>query len=583
MEKPWYKLWPDVYPRSLTYYEGSICDFMEASARRFPERAALIFMGKPMRFRELHDQSLRLAAALADLGVKKGDRVALLMPNCPQFAVSYYATLKIGAILTMCSPLNSEAELKHQLNDSGAETIITLKLNLLMDKLLKVKDQTGLKRVIVSGLEEALPAVKKYGFLLLKRKNIAQIKSDPEAGIYFFKDLLSKYAPNPPQVPINSKEDIAVLAYTGGTTGLPKGAMITHYNTLVNVAQVANWNAPAFGNQIVIDLSPENTNTEGSHHMAVNVVPWFHAMGTIAYLNYPVFVGTTMVVLPRFDPGEYLKVFKKYPIDAMGGAPPIYTALLNHPDFSKYLPQFKKVKVAASGAGPLPVEYLNRMKEVIGGVFVEGYGMTECTMAVCLNPTPAGAVRKPGSVGIPIFDSEVKIVALNDDTKEMPIGEEGEILQKGPQVMKGYWNKPEETARALKGGWLHSGDMGKLDGDGYLFIVDRIKDMIKYKGYNVFPRNLEEILYQHPKIKEAAVIGIPDPAVTEYPRAYVVLKEGEQASSGEIMDYLNSQVAGYEKIREVVFRNELPVNLAGKVLKRELKKEALAERETRLT
>ncbi len=581
MDKPWYKLWPDVYPKSLTYYEGSIWDFMEASARRFPERAALIFMGKPMSFGELHDQSLRLATALADLGVKKGDRVALFMPNCPQFAVSYYAVLKIGAILTMCSPLNSEAELKYQINDSGAETVITLKLNLLMDKLLKVKDQTGLKRVIVSGLEEALPAVKKYGFLLLKRKNIASIKSDPAAGIYFFKDLLLKYPPNPPLVTINGKEDIAVLAYTGGTTGLPKGAMITHYNTIVNVAQVANWNAPAFGNQIVKDLSPENCNLQGSHFTAVNVVPWFHAMGTIAYLNYPIFVGTTTVVLPKFDPGEYLKVLENYPIDAMGGAPPIYTALLNHSDFSKYAPQFKKVKVAASGAGPLPVEYLNRMKEVIGGVFIEGYGMTECTMAVCLNPTPEAAVRKPGSVGIPIFDSEVKIADLMDDTKEMAIGEEGEILQKGPQVMKGYWNNPEETARTLKGGWLHSGDIGKLDEDGYLFIVDRIKDMIKYKGYNVFPRNLEEILYQHPKIKEAAVIGIPDPAVTEYPRAYVVLREGETATAEEIMNDVNPQVAGYEKIREVVFRNELPVSLAGKVLKRELKKEALAERAAR--
>jgi len=579
MEKLWYKLWPDIYPKSLKYYEGSIWDFMEASARRFPERAALIFMEKSMSFGELHDQSLRLATALADLGVKKGDRVALFMPNCPQFAVSYYAVLKIGAILTMCSPLNSEAEIKYQLNDSGAETIITLKLNLLMDKLLKVKDQTGLKRVIISGLEEALPAVKKVGFLLLKRKNIAPIKSDPAAGIYFFKDLLSKYAPTPPQVAINGKEDIAVLAYTGGTTGLPKGAMITHYNTIVNVAQVVNWNAPAFGNQIGENPTPENINPQGSHFTAVNVVPWFHAMGTIAYLNYPIFVGTTTVALPKFDPGEYLKVLKKYPIDAMGGAPPIYTALLNHPDFPKYALQFKKVKIAASGAGPLPVEYLNRMKEVIGGVFIEGYGMTECTMAICLNPTPEKAVRKPGSVGIPIFDSEVKIVDLMDDTKELPIGEEGEILQKGPQVMKGYWNKPEETARTLKGGWLHSGDIGKLDEDGYLFIVDRIKDMIKYKGYNVFPRNLEEILYQHPKIKEAAVIGIPDPAVTEYPRAYVVLREGETATAEEIMNDVNPQVAGYEKIREVVFRNELPVSLAGKVLKRELKKEALAERQ----
>ncbi|MFH1912282.1 MAG: AMP-binding protein [Pseudomonadota bacterium] len=579
MENPWYKSWPDVYPKSLKYYEGGIVDFMEATVRRFPERAAFIFMGKAMTYRELHDQSLRLATALADLGVKKGNRVALFMPNCPQFAVAYYAALKIGAILTMCSPLNSEAELKYQINDSGAEILITLKLNLLMDKLLKVKDQTGLKRIIVSGLDEALPAVKKYGFLLLKRKNIASIESDSAAGICFFKDLLAKYPPNPPQVKINGKEDVAVLAYTGGTTGLSKGAVITHYNTIVNVSQVTNWFAPAFGNRVIEDLTPENCNFQGSHVMAVNVVPWFHAMGTIAYLNYPIFVGATTYVLPRFDPGEYLKVLKKYPIDAMGGAPPIYTSLLNHPDFPKYAPYFMKVKLAGSGAGPLPVEYLNKMKEVIGGVFVEGYGMTECTMGICFNPAAREAVRKPGSVGIPIFDSEIKIVDLTDDTKEMPIGEEGEVLQKGPQVMKGYWNKPEETARTLKDGWLHSGDIGKLDNDGYLYIVDRIKDMIKYKGYNVFPRNLEEILYQHPKIKEAAVIGISDPAVTEYPRAYVVLKEGETATPEEIMDDINTQVAGYEKIREVVFRNELPVNLAGKVLKRVLKKEALSERE----
>jgi len=310
--------------------------------------------------------------------------------------------------------------------------------------------------------------------------------------------------------------------------------------------------------------------------MAITVVPWFHAMGTIAYLNYPIFVGTTLYVLPRFDAGDYLRVLKKYPIDALGGAPPIYTALLNHKDFPEYAASFKKVKIAASGAGPLPLEYLNRMKEVIGGVLVEGYGMTECTMAICLNPAAREGVRKAGSVGIPIFDSEVKIVALMDDTREVPMGEEGEILQRGPQVMKGYWNRPEETAMTLRGGWLHSGDIGRIDEDGFLYIVDRIKDMIKYKGYNVFPRNLEELLYQHPKIKEAAVIGVPDPAVTEFPRAYVVLKEGETASAEEILNDINSKVGGYEKIRELVFRKELPVSLAGKVLKRELRKEALA-------
>jgi long-chain acyl-CoA synthetase len=578
MDKPWFRRWPAAYPRSLRYYEGNIVDFLEAAAGRHPQRAAFIFLGKTMTFGELRDQSLRLAAALADLGVRKGDRVALFMPNCPQFAVSYYAALKIGAVVTMCSPLNSASELEYQLKDSGAETLVTLQLNLLTDKLLKIRRQTGLKRIILSGLEEALPFSKKYGFLLLKRKNIAAIRRDPAAGIYLFKDLLGRYPPHPPRVEIDSRKDLAVLGYTGGTTGLPKGAMITHYNTIVNVSQVVNWNAPAFGNPANEYLTPENCNSEGRHFMALNVVPWFHAMGTIAYLNYPVFVGTTTVLLPKFDAAEYLKIIRRYPIDAMGGAPPIYTALVNHPDFARYAPFFKKVKIAASGAGPLPREYLDRMQEVVGGVFVEGYGMTECTMAVCINPTAKEALRKPGSVGLPLFDSEIKIVDLTDDTREVSVGEEGEILQKGPQVMQGYWNKPEETGRTLRGGWLHSGDIGRLDEDGYLYIVDRLKDMIKYKGYNVFARNLEEVLYRHPKIQEAAVIGIADPAVTEYPRAYVVLKAGQTATEEEIMGYVNPQVGGYEKIREVVFREALPVSLAGKVLKRELKQEAQEEK-----
>ncbi|MFH0789237.1 MAG: AMP-binding protein [Pseudomonadota bacterium] len=580
MEKPWTKSWPDIYPRSLKYYKGSIVDFMEASARRFPDRTALIFMEKSMRYGELLDQTLRLATALADLGVKKGDRVALFMPNCPQFVVAYYAVLKIGAILTMCSPLNSEAELQYQLTDSGAETIVTLKLSLLLDKLMKVKAQTGLKRIILSGLDEVLPLVKKQAFLLFKKKAIAPIEKNPEAGVYFFKDLIAKYPPTPPQVKIDGPADIAVLAYTGGTTGLPKGAMITHYNTIVNVSQVMNWLAPALGYPILESPTPDNFNAQGRHMMIVNVVPWFHAMGTIGYLNNPIFGAMTIYVLPRFDAGEYLKIVKKYPIDSMGGAPPIYTALVNHPQFAQYAPHFKKVQVAASGAGPLPIEYLKKMRKLVGGVFIEAYGMTECTMGICFNPAERDAVRKAGSVGLPVFDSEIKIVDLLDDGREVPLGQEGEILQKGPQVMKGYWNKPEETATTLKGGWLHSGDIGRLDEDGYLYIVDRIKDMIKYKGYNVFARNLEEILYRHPKIKEAAVIGIPDPTVTEYPRAYVVLRQNETATGEEIMDFINAQVAGYEKIREVIFRKELPVSLAGKVLKRELRKEALAERES---
>lgn len=579
MEKPWNKSWPQVYPRSLNYYEGNIFEFMEATARKFPERKALIFMEKAMTYGELLDQSLRMATALTDLGIKKGDRVALFMPNCPQFVVSYYGALRIGAILTMCSPLNSEEELKYQLNDSGAETIISLKLNLLMDKLMKVREQTGLKRIIVSGLEEALPLVKKQAFLLFKRKNIAPTPKDPQAGIFYFKDLINQYPPTPPPVTINGREDVAVLAYTGGTTGLPKGAMITHYNTIVNVSQVMNWLAPALGYDILGSPTPDNFSNPDRHFMIINVVPWFHAMGTIAYLNNPIFGGMTIYVLPRFDPGEYLKILKKYPIDCLGGAPPIYTALLNHPQFAQYASQFSKVRVAASGAGPLPVEYLNKMKKIVGGVFIEAYGMTECTMGITFNPAGKDGVRKTGSVGIPVFDSDIKIVDLLDDTREVPLGQEGEVLQKGPQIMKGYWNKPQETEKTLKDGWLHSGDIGRLDEDGYLFIVDRIKDMIKYKGYNVFARNLEEILYRHPKIKEAAVIGIPDPAVTEYPRAYIVLNKGETATAEELMGFINPQVAGYEKIREVVFRDELPVSLAGKVLKRELKKEALKERE----
>ena len=572
-----YKCWPKFNPRSLHYPEIPVYQFLRSSAAKWPFRIAIIFDAIEITFSELLTLTERLATALAGLGVRKGDRVAIHLPNSPQFAIAYYATLMNGAIFTPCSPLMVEREMEYQINDSGAETIITL--DLFYATVEKVVPKTKVKKVIVASIPDIFPPL-----LSSIRPPLAK-KEFP--GTLDFGALLKSQEPGPPQVPIDPKRDLAHLAYTGGTTGVSKGVMLTHFNVVANVLQVAHWNAGGNVNyeKGTLSRAPMEGDREEDHPIrfgrgkALIVVPWFHAMGTIGYLNQSIYTGATLVVFPRFDPGQYLQAIEKYEANSIGGAPQLFIPLVNHPDFKKY--DLSTIRIAASGAAPLPVPVLEQMLKSFPGVITEGYGLTECTMCSNLSP-PTREGLKPGSVGLPIFDTEVKIVDLDTGTKERSPGEGGEVCIKGPQVMQGYWNKPEETRMVLRDGWLYTGDIGRQDDDGYFYIVDRKKDMLIYKGYNVYPRDLEELMAKHPAVQQCAVVGRPDPGAGEVPVAFIVLKQGAQATAEQLMDYCAQNVSAYKKIRQIIFKNQLPVSGAGKVLKTELRKELMSEEQTKI-
>ena len=566
-----FRCWPPFNPRSLNYPEMPIDQFLRSSAAKWPFRIAIIFDALEITYSELLTLTERFAAALAGLGIKKGDRVAIHLPNCPQFAVAYYAALMNGAIFTPCSPLMVERELEYQINDAGAETIITL--DLFYPTVEKVVPKTKLKNVIVASIPDIFPP-------LLTPIRPPLVKKEFPGTLDFTALLRSE--PKPPRVKIEPRKDLAHLAYTGGTTGVSKGVMLTHFNVVVNVVQSAHWGAG--GNVAYKDGILELVRMEGDREedrpvrfakgKALVVVPWFHAMGTIGYLNQMIYMGATMVVFPRFDPGQYLQAIEKYEANALGGAPQLFIPLINHPDFKKY--DLSNIRIAASGAAPLPIPVMEQMLGSFSGVVMEGYGLTECTMGSIYNP-PSREGMKVGSVGLPIFDTEIKIMDLETGTKEVSQGEVGELCIRGPQVMQGYWKKPEETKMVLRDGWLYTGDIAREDEDGYFYIVDRKKDMLIYKGYNVYPRDLEEIMAKHPAVQQCAVVGKPDVEAGEIPVAFVVLKPGTQATAEELLEYCAKNVSAYKKIRHIIFKGQLPVSGAGKVLKTELRKDLMSQ------
>lgn len=563
-----YKCWPKSNPRSLNYPEIPVHQFLRSSAAKWPFRIAIIFDAIEITYSELLTLTERLATALAGLGVRKGDQVAIHLPNSPQFAIAYYAILMNGAIFTPCSPLMVERELEYQLNDAEAGTLITL--DLFYPTVARVVPKAKIKNVIVASVSDVFPP-------LLTAIRPPLIKKEIP-GTLDFNTLLKAHEPKPPQVKIEPKKDLAHLAYTGGTTGGSKGVMLTHFNVVANVLQSSHWlgGGDVAYKDGILELVRMEGDREEDHPIRVGkgksliVVPWFHAMGTIGYLNSRIYQGDTMVVFPRFDPAQYLQSIEKHEATTIGGAPQLFIPLVNHPDLKKY--DLSSIRYVASGAAPLPIPVMEQMLKVFPGVVMEGYGLTECTMASNMNP-PSREGLKMGSVGLPLADVEVKIVDLDTGTKELPQGEAGEICIKGPQVMQGYWNKPEETNMVLRDGWLYTGDIAREDEDGYFYIVDRKKDMLIYKGYNVYPRDLEEIMAKHEAVRQCAVIGKPDPEGGEIPVAFVVLKEGAAATAGELLDYCAQNVAPYKKIRQIIFKKELPISGAGKVLKKELRKE----------
>jgi long-chain acyl-CoA synthetase len=550
-EKPWFRFWPEGVPKNIDYPQVPLFELLRSAAKEYPDHVSIVYYDKSMTYKELDRLSDKFATALSGLGIKQGDKVALFLPNIPQFPISYYGAIKTGAIETAISPLYKEREVEHQLNDSEAETIVVM--DALYPVLEKILSKTKVKNIIVTSMKEYMPSTIAFLGSLLGR--IPSHKVERAPNVHFFQELLNKYEANPPQVSIDPREDLVALQYTGGTTGLAKGAMLTHSNLVSNAVACAEWLGGKKGT--------ENFLT---------VLPLFHIYGMTTGMNAPIYLAGRMVMLPRFDAKTTFEAIQKQSISVFCGAPTMYSLLLNHPDCSRF--NLKSIKFCISGSAPLPPEVQKKWMEVTGGVLVEGYGLTESSPVTHCNPLDKSLKTvKIGSIGLPWPDTDAKIVDMETGNVDLPPGETGELLVKGPQVMKGYWKMPEDSRDVLRNGWLFTGDIGKMDEDGYFYITDRKKDLIKYKGYSVYPREIEDVIYEHPAVKLCAVVGKPDPVASEIPKAFIVLKEGKTATQEEIKQFVNSKLAPYKAIREIEFRTELPMTLVGKVLRRVLQEE----------
>jgi long-chain acyl-CoA synthetase len=558
MDKVWVKHYDKGVPATIDYPPITLHRLLEDTAKRFPNGTAIIFPGAlgdafKLNYRQLDDDANRMANALAGMGIQKGDRVALLMPNCTQFVISYYAALKLGAIVVAFNPLYSPREIEHQLNDCEAKVIIVL--SLFYKNVAEVRSRTKVEHVIVAYIKEYLPPVSRLLFTLLKEKKEGH---KPKIGkvdkTHLFQDLLKANEPKPRAVDVKP-EDIALFQYTGGTTGVSKGVVATHRNVLSNTMQIKAW-----ATEIGIVSGKD---------VIMGVMPLFHAYGMVTVMHFCVMEGLTMILLPRFVTQQVLKAINKYRPVFFPGVPTMYVAINNFPAVKKY--DLKSVKACVSGAAPLPVEVQQKFEELTHGKLVEGYGLSEAPVVVACNPIMGK--RKVGSIGVPFPDVDVKIVDLEKGEKEMGVGEIGELIVKGPQVMKGYWNRPEETSMVLRNGWLYTGDIAKFDDEGFFFIVDRKKEMIIAGGYNIYPREVEEVLYEHEKIKEAACYGVPDEYRGETVKIAVVLKEGQTCTAEELTEYCKTKLAKYKVPKKIEFRKELPKSPIGKVLRRVLVEE----------
>jgi long-chain acyl-CoA synthetase len=548
--KPWIANYPPETAPSLEYPRVPLTHFLEQSAAEFPDRPALYFMGRRITYRELLAMSYQFANSLIKRGVKKGDRVAVMLPNTPQAVICYYGTLMAGGTVVMTNPLYTERELIHQLNDSGAETIITL--DLLYSRVAAVKASTPLKRLIVTSVGDFLPFFKKILYPLVQKKQGDHPQITYGGDVEPFLSVLKESATNPVTPEVDPEKDIALLQYTGGTTGLAKGVMLTHRNLVANTLQC----------QAVMYKFVRG------RERILAALPLFHVYGMTTVMNKGISIAAEIILVPKFNAKQILKLIDKTKPTLFPGAPTMYIGLINHPDLPKY--DLSSITACVSGSAPLPVEVQRRFEELTGGRLVEGYGLTEASPVTHSNPIWGKRVN--GSIGLPWPDTDCRIVDPATG-EELPQGEIGELAVKGPQVMLGYWNRPEDTAAVLRDGWLLTGDMGYMDAAGYFYIVDRKKDMIIAGGYNIYPREVEEVLFEHPAVQEAAVIGVPDPYRGETVKAFIVLKEGAQVSEEELENHCRKRLAAYKIPRLYEFRKELPKTMVGKVLRRQLQEE----------
>lgn len=537
-ERPWLKSYPSYVSQTLEYPRWTLGEMLDDSVAKMPGTTAIIFEGKELTYQEFGDQVSRLAAALRDIGIKKGDRVGLMGPNCPQWETAFFALLKLGAIVVQTNPMYVEREIAYQMNDSGATAMIVFEP--LYPRVKNIIQETALRQVIA------------FNFM-------APVK--PAPGLYSFDELIAQYQPGLIEVGIDRERDLAVLQYTGGTTGVSKGVMLTHQNLVCNTYQSIAWS---------FDL-------EYGKERILTILPVFHVYGMTNCMNYAIACAATQILLPRFEVNYFLEVIDKYKPTLFPGAPTIFMAVNAHPQISKYKDSLAAIKVCNSGSAPLPLEVAQKFGQVTEGEgnLVEGYGLSEASPVTHSNPLDRPT--RAGSIGIPFPDTDAIIVDLETGEKELPAGEIGELCIRGPQVMKGYWGKPDETSETMRNGWLHTGDIARRDEDGYFYIIDRKKDMIIAGGFNVYPRDIEEVLYEHPKVKEVVVAGVPDPYRGETPKAYIVLKPGAEAAEEEFITFCRSRIAAYKVPHLIEFRDELPRTIVGKVLRRQLVEEEKAK------
>ncbi len=547
--KPWLNLYPEEIPKELIYENQPVQDFLKNTAAEFPEKTAVHFMGKEFTYSYIYEAALKLAGYLQSIGIEKDDRVAVMLPNTPQSVISYYGILLAGGIVVPTNPLYMERELAYQLKDSGAKAIITM--DILFPRVSKVKQQTDLQHIIVTAIKDALPFPKNLIYPFIQKKQYGIVVNVKHEGNHHLWTEILKL----PSIPVSEQEidfenDLALLQYTGGTTGFPKGVMLTHRNLVANTAMCRAW----------------LYKCERGKETVLGILPFFHVYGMTTVLLLSVLEGNKMVLMPKFDAGDTLKTIQKQKPTLFPGAPTIYIGLLNHPDIEKY--DLSSIDSCISGSAALPVEVQQKFEQITGGKLVEGYGLTESspvTHANFLWDMP----RIKGSIGVPWPNTDAVIFSMENGEK-LPPGEIGEIAVKGPQVMKGYWNRPDDTEQTLRDGWLLTGDLGYMDEEGYFYVVDRKKDMIIAGGFNIYPREIEEILYEHPAVQEAVVAGIPDPYRGETVKAYIVLKDGNDVSEEDLNVFVRKHLAAFKVPRVYEFREELPKTAVGKILRRAL-------------
>ena len=560
MEKPWLKHYESVVPHSLTYPQVSLFGTLENSARKYPDRPALhlvlrylgpISLGARLSYRELLNEVNRFAAALHALGVRKGDRVALMLPNLPQFVIAFYGAMRVGAIVVNTNPTYTARELEHQFSDAGAETVILL--SPFYARFKEIQADTPVRRVIVADVSDYVRAP----FNALVDRNLRKdglLAQVPEGeDVNRFRPLLNAHPELPPAVDV-APDDIALFQYTGGTTGVPKAAMLAHCNLVANIEQIRAWMPSLVQGQ----------------ERCIGALPFFHIYGMTVAMLFTIYHGSEVIILPNPRHIEtIMQIIHREKASLYPGVPAMYIGIINHPDVKKY--DLRSVKACLSGAAPLPMEVQIKFGEITGGRLIEGYGLTEAAPVTHANPI--FGERRAGSIGLPWPDVDARIVDP-DTLEEQQAGQAGELWVRGPQVMRGYWNKADETKNVIAAdGWLRTGDIARRDEDGYFYIVDRLKDIIIVSGFNVVPREVEEVLFEHPKVQEAVAAGIPDSYRGESVKAYVVLKAGQTATADELIAFCKERLAPYKVPRQIEFRSELPKTMVGKFLRRVLVEE----------